>query len=1031
MFCELVGSSALAQRLDPEDLAEVHGLYRNACSRIILDHGGHISRTMADGMLALFGYPVAEENSAEHAAHAALAIAEAVQTLRCPGQDSLRLSMRIGMATGVVVTRNVGGAGAGRDEAIFGETPNLAARLQTLAAPGMVVIADSTRKLLRKAFDYRSLGEHRLRGFEEPVQAWQVLGASDAETRFDAAQTSNIAPFVNRSAELDRMLRLWQAAKDGFCQVLLLNGEAGIGKSRLLKALRDRIAAEPSVVLQLQCSPHYRYTALYPLIQYLRRSAGLEREDRAEVKRDKLRAFAGDLQLPAYERLLSLSEVPDDDNIVAFSPKRQRDLIFATALRRVRGFADQNPVLLIIEDLHWIDPTSIELLTFLIDNVAEQRVLFLLTHRPEFSPIWAGRPNVSAMTLDPLDPTSCRSLAESVLGERMALPAVVDQIVARTEGMPLFIEEMAKTLAETGALTSSSSRAPKKLSARVMRSIPINLMDSLMARIDRLGEAKTAAQIGSVIGEEFSEPLLRHVMAEEGEDLESALTHLVSSGLLRRDDSTDEVRYAFKHALVRDAAYDSLLNRHRAALHARIAACLETQFPETITNEPERLAEHYTEAGLIERAVHYWRLAGERASERSENVEAKNHFENGFRLLGGLENKEAAKELELSLLIGLGPVEIALGGPGSKGANNAYDRAVALCGELPNSPLHFAAHWGRWRTSRTYLIKRERGDHLSAVTSELADPGLHLQAHHCQWAVLFNLGSHESCCEHVERGIELYEAGDYRWHALIYGGHDPAVCGHGQAALSLWLLGFPEQAMIRIAQAFRVAEDVPHPGSELHALEIALMLNRFRQDVDAVETLAERMMVQSRQEEFKALEVKAMLFHAWSLGRRGDAETAIAGLAHGIDGLRSIDASEDVPFFFDMLAECCAFGGRIQEGLDAVEQALLEVERTASRFWAAELLRQKGELLLRTGRDREGEVEDAFDRALMTAREQKARMLELRTALSYARWLERARDRKAAIDLLLPIYRSFTEGFDTPDLVAARACLESLGAGKD
>jgi len=764
--------------MDPEDLLDVLRSYRDACSKIIADHGGYISRYMGDGMLALFGYPVAEENSTERAAYAALAIADAVPALRVPGHDELRLSVRLGMATGLVIAGDVIGEGPSREEAIFGETPNLAARLQSLAAPNTVIVSDNTRTLLRDAFDYRSLGEHVLKGFDEPVRAWQILGTSYAETRFDAQQASNTVPLINRTAEIELMDRLWQEATSASSRILLMGGEAGIGKSRLVRTLRDRIAAQPNITMQLQCSPHYQFTALHPMIRYLERTAGFEREDSIEAKREKLRGFAGDAAFPAYERLLSLNAPPEGDNIVEFSPKRQRDLIFTTVLRRTRQFAEQGPVLIIVEDAHWMDPTSIELMSYVIDNTKDARVLFFVTFRPEFKPLWASRPNATTIMLDALDPSSGETLAKTVLGDKSTSSDAIAQIVARTEGIPLFIEELARSLVESGTL-SPKPRRQTKAEARSMRAIPISLMDSLMARIDRLGEARTIAQIGAVIGQEFSHPLLERVVLAEEPDLDEALSHLVSSGLLLRQDMSDDVRYVFKHALVRDAAYDSLLRRRREGLHARIAACLEDHFPDTVANEPELLAEHYSEAGLAERAIRYWQRAGERASERSEILEAQNHFKNGLNLLDDLQNSTIKQELELSLLIGLGPVEIAIGGPGSKAVADVYGRAVDLCGKLPNSPLHFAAHWGQWRTSRTYLIKRERADKLSTVTANLGDPGLSLQAHHCQWAVLFNLGMHDVCCQHVEHGIALYDAGDYRSHALIYGGHDPAVCGHG------------------------------------------------------------------------------------------------------------------------------------------------------------------------------------------------------------------------------------------------------------
>ena len=1029
MFCDLIGSTALSRQLDPEDLLDILRLYRSACSKGVDDHGGHISRYMGDGMLALFGYPIAHENDAERGTHAALAIATSVSALRVPRYQDLRLSVRIGMATGLVVAGDIIGEGPSREEAIIGETPNLAARLQTLAAPNTVVISDETRTLLRDAFDYRSLGEHSLKGFDAPVQAWQVLGASDAETRFDAAQTSNAVPLVNRCTELDLMHRLWKEAKSTSSRILLLGGEAGIGKSRLAKTFCDRVAAaEPASLLQLQCSPHHQFSAFHPFIRYLERAAGFERDDSVEAKRNKLRMLAGDKALPVYNRLLALRDPAEGENVVEFSPRRQRDFMFATVLRRLREIAKDNAVLVFVEDIHWMDPTSLELQTYLIDNIANARVLFILTYRPEFSPTWGNRPNATTLVLDALDESAGQTLAQSVIGEKEGSSAIVAQIVARTEGMPLFIEELAKSLVESGTLGEKPERRAA-VEGRGGRAIPISLMESLTARIDRLGDAKAIAQIGAVVGLEFSHALLERVVLAEEPDLETALTQLVSSGLLRRHDTKDEVRYVFKHALVRDAAYNSLLRRRRETLHARIAACLEDNFRDVVANEPELLAEHYSEAGLAERAIRYWRRAGQRASERSENLEAENHFKNALMLLEDLQDSKVTKELELSLLIGLGPVEIAIGGPGSKQACDVYERAVALCEKLPNSPLHFAAHWGQWRVSRTYRIKRDRADRLSVVTEYLGDQGLSLQAHHCQWAVLFNLGSHNACCEHVEHGIKLYEAGDYRSHAQIYGGHDPAVCGHGQSALSLWMLGFPEQGMVRIEQALRVAQSLSHAGSELHALEIALMFHRFRQDVDEVLMLAERMIALAREEEFATLEVKGELFRDWARGRQGQAEQAIEGLTEGVERLRSIDASEDLPFFFDMLADCCALGGRTADGLRALDHAFDEAEKTASLFWVAELHRRKGELLLQKAGKRKTGVRQAFEDAIKTAREQEARTLELRAATSYAQWLSSRNERAAAAKLLTPIYEQFTEGFDGVDLASARACLDALGSG--
>ena len=489
MFCDLVGSTALSRRMDPEDLLDILRLFRSTCSEIIGGHGGHVSRYMGDGILALFGYPLAHENDTERATHAALEITEAISALHVPRHDDVELAVRVGMATGLVIAGELIGEGPSREEAIIGETPNLAARMQSLAAPNTVVISDKTRTLLRDAFEYRTLGKHKLKGFTTEVQAWLVIGASDVETRFDAAQTSGLVPLVNRFLEIDLMHRLWADAKTSSSRVLLIEGEAGIGKSRLVKALRDQIAAEAHSALQLQCSPHYQYTALYPFLRYIERTAGFERDDSAKAKRDKLRAVYSEDALPTYERLLSLHEPTGGSEVIEYHPKRQRELTFKTILGRLRRISEELPALVIIEDVHWMDPTSIELLTYLIDNVENANVLFIVTYRPEFLSIWGDRPNVSTVTLDALDSGSGEILAKTVLGDEAASSPIIEQIVKRTEGMPLFIEELAKSLLETGTLPSQTRRK-RAVGTDTLGAVPISLMDSLMARIDRLGRGQ-------------------------------------------------------------------------------------------------------------------------------------------------------------------------------------------------------------------------------------------------------------------------------------------------------------------------------------------------------------------------------------------------------------------------------------------------------------------------------------------------------------------------------------------------------------
>ena len=1024
MFCDLVESTALSREIDPEDLRDVIRLFQSTCAGIIQRYEGYVSRYMGDGILVLFGYPSAHENDAERAVHAALEITKAVSVLKAPYDRRVPLAVRTGIATGLVVAGDVIGEGSSEEEAIVGSTPNLAARLQALAEPNTVIVSEETRRLLRDAFEYRSLGERTLKGFDAPIVAWRVIGPSTVETRFEAAHNVALTPWVDRKDEIEFMRRLWRDAKAKPGQALLVSGEAGIGKSRLAKALREQVASEPHANLQYQCSPYYRYTALYPFIRNLERAAGVERDDSDALKLEKLRAILDEETLPLFAHLISIPTERDAE-IAKLSPQRRKELTFNAILAQLVGRAQQLPVLATVEDVHWMDPTSLELMSFIIDRIADTSVLFVLTFRPEFSPTWIEKPNVSVLKLNGLHREHGEQLAESVFGSRRLAKEIIYQVVDKTEGVPLFIEELAKSLMESGAVGENGSLKSRSMS-EFSGAIPVTLMDSLMARIDQLGEAKSIAQIGAVIGQEFTHSLISSIASLSEGELQTHLDRLVTSGLaIRRHTSTD-TRYAFKHALVRDAAYNSLLRKRRETLHAQIAECLELQFPETSANEPELLAYHYSRTGLTEKAIRYWQLAGERASTRSANLEALSHVTNALQMLELLPDTPVRRELELSLLITLGPVQIAVKGSGSQDAKDVYARAVELCSELPDSPLHFAAYWGQWRTSRSYLTKRERADRLLAVADNLNDPGLKLQAHHCQWASLFNLGFHGPCYQHVQLGTELYESGDFRDHAPIYGGHDPAVCGYGEAALSLWLMGFPDQALKSMDKAFQVADSLSHAGSTAHAMDIALILDSFRQDFQEVGDRAEKMIALSEDEKFAAHRAKGEIFRGWALIGQGALEQGIARLREGINTLRGIGTYEDLPVFLSMLASAHAACGHADEGLAVIEDAFRESEKAALRFWIPELLRWKGELLLAMSRSDPADAENCLKNSIELARQQEAKSLELRAAMSYSRLLEHRGDSAQAYTLLLEVYQRFTEGFDSEDLAAARARLDEL-----
>jgi class 3 adenylate cyclase/predicted ATPase len=683
MFSDLVGSTALSARMDPEDLREVISAYQKCVTETVRRFGGFVAKYMGDGVLVYFGYPQAHEDDAERAVRAGLELIAAVSSIK----SNAPLQTRVGIATGLVVVGDLVGSGEAQERGIIGETPNLAARLQGIAEPNTVVIAETTRKLLGNLFELEDLGAKDLKGIAGPVRTWAALRASSAEGRFEALHGTGLTALVGREEELELLLRRWSQAKTAEGQVILLSGEAGIGKSRLTAALLERLAGEPHTRLRYFCSPQHTDSAFYPIISHMERAAGLAHDDAAQARLDKLDAVLAQTSTSPEDAALfaEMLSLPNDGRYpaLALGPEQRRQRTLEALRAQVAGLASRQPVLMIFEDAHWTDPTSLEAFGRTVDRIKTLPVLLIVTFRPEFNPPWVGQSRVTSVTLNRLGDREAATIIVRLVGNKNLPADVVAEIVERTDGIPLFVEEMTKAVLEAegeGEARRTVAAVPSPAMA-----VPASLHASLMARLDRLGPAKEVAQVGAAIGREFSHALLASVMRKPEAELGSALDRLIDSGLLFRQGVPPHATYLFKHALVQDAAYGTLLREPRRALHARIAETLEGQFAEIAESQPELLARHCTEAGLIEKAVSFWRTAGQRSLARSALLEGVEQLRRALDQIATLPATPALRGEEIMLHVAFANALALTGDP--VGGKEHYDRALAIYEPAEHRPL--------------------------------------------------------------------------------------------------------------------------------------------------------------------------------------------------------------------------------------------------------------------------------------------------------------------------------------------------------
>jgi class 3 adenylate cyclase/tetratricopeptide (TPR) repeat protein len=1028
MFSDLVGSTELAARLDPEELRSVLEAYQRTCGAIVERYEGYVAQYRGDGMLAYFGWPAAHEDAAERAVRAGLELVKAVNAITGPEH----LAVRAGISTGIVVIGNTGLGDPSTPSDAFGETLHIAARLQALAIPNSVVISESTSRLVSARFDQEALGPQNLKGIVKPVHIFRIRRVLEDSSRFQAAHAQTLTPLVGRRAELAWLLQRWRDAADGEGQVVFISGIPGMGKSRIVYELQQLIKGELHFSLSFQCLPHCMQSALSPVIRQIERFADLTADDSNAVKLDKVKRLLSvatekvDKAAPLVAEMISIP-MDSRDAPLALTAEQLKDNTMSVLVELLLGLSAKSPVFCLLEDAQWIDPSTQELLDLVIGRIEKVPILLIVTHRPEYQMNSGVRGNVSALTMSRLGRREVAEMAQLLLHEQTA--TVMKRIIDDSDSIPLFVEELAHGVIDSREIAEHEI-GTHRAGPSDSWSVPDSLRDTLVARLDRAPQARNVAQIAAVMGRDFSCDMLLRVSHLSNQELDLALTHLRTSGIVQLLDNRPPVRYGFKHVLLRDAAYESLLKSTRREIHARVGAAMEAEWPEIVAGQPELLAYHYSMAGCPERAVLYWLQGGQRARSRSANLEATVQFQKALELLELLPDTAEHISMQLEIQLSLGFCSIAMDGYSSDDTRKSFERACSLSVAVGEPRKEIQAIFGLW--GHYWMIARhdraiELGEMLLAKAEQLDDQIALTVGHRSLGSTLFTLGDFVRARAHLEQAIALQQAPavDTPSLSLTYAA-DPRVAAQLVLAFDLWILGYPRKAHRHVVEGLAQAAKQANPYTVAFAhyttCAVQLMRGEFR---DAL-AHADRGLAVSREHHINLYVLYSQFARGCALAKMGQKELAIVEVRQGIEDARRINLGHMRGFMLGWLATTQAEMGDPEAALATIDSALKQINDVAGRAWEAELRRLRGDTLLVVRPNEVEEAERDFNEAITITQNQRARSFELRATTSLAKLLRRQNRSVEARQRLGPLLEWFTEGHDTEDLKRAKLLAHEL-----